>query len=210
MDKLGKDEAARIEWSGTRLLCIAADFTRYDEHAVAQINRNIELIRYKLFGDDLLLFELVNAASAASLTATTEVNGTELPKALKAPAASTLAMKTHADQLASASPELLALFEQTRSFILAQGDDIIEKPVKLYVAFRRLKNFVCMSLISKQDPHVFLTLKLDPATVALEPGFARDVSKIGHWGTGDLELTLRATADFEKAKPLIERAYQEN
>lgn len=210
MEKLGKDEAARIEWSGTRLLCIAADFTRYDEHAVAQINRNIELIRYKLFGDDLLLFELVNAASAASLTATTEVNGTELPKALKAPAASTLAMKTHADQLASASPELLALFEQTRSFILAQGDDIIEKPVKLYVAFRRLKNFVCMSLISKQDPHVFLTLKLDPATVALEPGFARDVSKIGHWGTGDLELTLRATADFEKAKPLIERAYQEN
>ncbi|MER2552311.1 MAG: DUF5655 domain-containing protein [Thauera sp.] len=210
MDKLGKDEAARIEWSGTRLLCIAADFTRYDEHAVAQINRNIELIRYKLFGDDLLLFELVNAASAASLTATTEVNGTELPKALKAPAASTLAMKTHADQLASASPELLALFEQTRSFILAQGDDIIEKPVKLYVAFRRLKNFVCMSLISKQDPHVFLTLKLDPTTVALEPGFTRDVSKIGHWGTGDLELTLRATADFEKARPLIERAYQEN
>jgi CO dehydrogenase/acetyl-CoA synthase alpha subunit len=54
MDRLGKDEADKIEWSGTRLLCIAADFTRYDEHAVAQINRNIELIRYKLFGDDLL------------------------------------------------------------------------------------------------------------------------------------------------------------
>jgi predicted transport protein len=67
-----------------------------------------------------------------------------------------------------------------------------------------------MSLISKQDPHVFLTLKLDPTTVALELGFTRDVSKIGHWGTGDLELTLRATADFEKARPLIERAYQEN
>ncbi len=28
MDKLGKDEAYKIEWSGTRLLCIAADFTR--------------------------------------------------------------------------------------------------------------------------------------------------------------------------------------
>ncbi|MET7016275.1 hypothetical protein [Uliginosibacterium flavum] len=31
-----------------------------------------------------------------------------------------------------------------------------------------------------------------------------------HWGAGDLELTLRTPADFEKAKPLIERAYQEN
>ncbi|NSL55654.1 DUF5655 domain-containing protein [Uliginosibacterium aquaticum] len=133
-----------------------------------------------------------------------------MEKQTKTPAASTLAIKTHADQIATASPELLALFEQTRSFILVQGDDIIEKPLKLYVAFRRLKNFVCMSLISKVDPHVFLILKLDPASLALEQGFSRDVSKIGHWGTGDLELTLRTPADFEKAKALIERAYQEN
>jgi predicted transport protein len=211
MDKLGKDEADKIEWSGTRLLCIAADFTRYDEHAVAQINRNIELIRYKLFGDDLLLFELVNGASATSTQATVEIDE-QVPeiKPAKTPAASTLAMKTHADQIATASPELLALFEQTRSFILAQGDDIIEKPLKLYVAYRRLKNFVCMSLISKQDPHVFLTLKLDPTTVELEKGFARDVTNIGHWGTGDLEVVLRKPGDFEKVKPLIERAYQEN
>lgn len=210
MDKLGKDEADKIEWSGTRLLCIAADFTRYDEHAVAQINRNIELIRYKLFADDLLLFELVNGASAASTAIADSADMPVEAKSAKTPAASTLAMKTHADQIATASPELLSLFEQTRSLILAQGDDIIEKPLKLYVAFRRLKNFVCMSLISKQDPHVFLTLKLDPATVDLEKGFARDVSNIGHWGTGDLELVLRTPADFIKAKALIERAYQEN
>lgn len=211
MDTLGKDEADKIEWSGTRLLCIAADFTRYDEHAVAQINRNIELIRYKLFGDDLLLFELVNGASATSTQATLESDEQVSDiKPVKTPAASTLAMKTHADQIATASPELLALFEQTRSFILAQGDDIIEKPLKLYVAFRRLKNFVCLSMTSKQDPRIILTLKLDPATVEPETGFLRDVTHIGHWGTGDLEVVLRKPADFEKAKTLIERAYQEN
>jgi predicted transport protein len=211
MDKLGKDEADKIEWGGTRLLCIAADFTRYDEHAVALINRNIELIRYKLFSDDLLLFELVNGGSAATTQSTVETDEFAVEtKPVKTPAASTLAMKTHADQITSASPELLALFEQARSFILAQGDDIIEKPLKLYVAFRRLKNFVCMSLISKQDPRVFLTLKLDPKTVVLEQGFSRDVSNIGHWGTGDLEVVLRSSANFEKAKALIERAYQEN
>lgn len=36
------------------------------------------------------------------------------------------------------------------------------------------------------------------------------MSNIGHWGTGDLELTLRTSADLEKAKPLIEKAYSEN
>lgn len=71
-------------------------------------------------------------------------------------------------------------------------------------------DFVCMSLISRQDPHVFLMLKLDPASVALGKGFSRDVTSIGHWGTGDLELTLRTPADFEKAKALIARVRQLN
>ena len=95
MDKLGKEEADKIEWGGTRLLCIAADFTRYDEHAVAQINRNIELIRYKLFGDDMLLFELVNGSSATVSIQDSGASSKDVaePKATKIPAASTLAMK---------------------------------------------------------------------------------------------------------------------
>lgn len=63
MDKFGKQVADDIDWSNARVICIAADFTKYDEHAVAQINRNINLIRYKLFNPDLLMFELVNAAT---------------------------------------------------------------------------------------------------------------------------------------------------
>ena len=208
MEKLGKEAAEKIEWSGTRLLCIAADFTRYDEHAVAQINRNIELIRYKLFGPDLLLFELVNAVTADSGSG--EGEATTGGKSGKTPAPATLAMKTHADQLATATPELIALYEATRAYILAQGDDILEKQLKLYMAYRRLKNFVCMTLISREDPHVRLWLKLDPGSVELEKGFTRDVTEVGHWGTGDLEVVLRRQADFEKAKGLIERAYQEN
>jgi RecB family endonuclease NucS len=34
MEKLGKEVADTVEWTGTRLLCIAADFTRFDQHAV--------------------------------------------------------------------------------------------------------------------------------------------------------------------------------
>lgn len=209
IDKLGPVAAEKIEWKESRVLCIAADFDRYDLHAISQIGRNIELIRYKLFGDDLLLIEQVNGTANNRIVTAAEPEATD-DDAANSPVPTPSTTKTHADQIATASPELLALFDQARSHILAQGDDIIEKPLKLYVAFRRLKNFVCMSLISKQDPHVFLILKLDPQTVALEPGFTRDVSKIGHWGTGDLEVTLRTPADFEKGKALIERAYQEN
>jgi len=86
-----------------------------------------------------------------------------------------------------------------------------QKVEKAYrISTRVFTYFGTRQKFSKQDPHVFLTLKLDPASVALEKSFSRDVTHIGHWGTGDLELTLRTPADFEKAKSLIERAYQEN
>ena len=64
MDQLGKPAADAIDWGAPRLVCIAADFTKYDSHAVQQINRNIELIRYRRFGEELLLLELANATSA--------------------------------------------------------------------------------------------------------------------------------------------------
>src|SRR3954452_18094902 len=63
--RLGAEMAGRIDWSGPRLLCITGDFTRYDEHAVKQITRNIELLRYRRFGDDLLMIELVHAPISA-------------------------------------------------------------------------------------------------------------------------------------------------
>jgi hypothetical protein len=53
--------ADQIEWTGPRLLCIAADFTKHDEHAVRQIPRNIELLRYRRYGNSLFLLEFVNA-----------------------------------------------------------------------------------------------------------------------------------------------------
>lgn len=207
MEKLGKDEADAIEWAGTRLICIAGDFTRYDEHAVGLMPRNIELVRYKLFGEDLILFELVNSVAVADASNTEVV---ESPGGTAATTGNKAEPKTHADQITTASPALLALFELLSSYVHSLGDDIQQKQLKLYVAFSRIKNFICATLISKHDPHVRLWLKLNPDTVPLEEGFSRDVRKIGHWGTGDLELVLRNPSDFEKAKPLIERCYQEN
>ena len=55
---------------------------------------------------------------------------------------------------------------------------------------------------------IYLFLKLDPKRVPVEPGFIRNVSEIGHYGTGDTEVTLSSLKDFERAKPLIQQAYE--
>jgi predicted transport protein len=204
IEKLGDEAAREIDWAGTRLLCIAADFTRYDEHAVQQIPRNVELIRYKLFGDDLLLLDLVNAVNVSDAT-TASADATDVPA--QATPRGMGKDKTVEEQLAGASPEIRALYESVAGHLLALGDDVQEKHLKLYVAFRRLKNFACV--IPYKDK-LLVMLKLNPDAVALADGFSRDVRNIGTWGTGDLELTLRNRADLEHALPLLERSYNEN
>ncbi|MEV7121231.1 hypothetical protein AB0O12_22545 [Kitasatospora griseola] len=56
---------------------------------------------------------------------------------------------------------------------------------------------------------ILLYLRLDPDTVELEDGFTRDMRKINHNGTGDLEVRIASAQDLEKAAPLIQRAVQE-
>ena len=207
MENLGREAADSIEWSGTRLLCIAGDFTRYDQHAVQQINRNVELIRYRLFGDDLLMLDLVNAVTAApdravSVSASTVSSGDS--DSLKARREDSLQARKEE------SPDwLCALYEQICSFIESLGDEVQRKELKLYTAFRRLRNFVCVQITSPQrDPLLKLYLNLAPSSITPLDGITRDVTQIGHWGTGDLELTIRSSDDWEKAKSLVTRAYE--
>ena len=193
MEKLGQEAADEIDWSTPRLLCVAGGFTRYDEHAVQQMDRNIELIRYCRFGDELLLLELVNATSSES-----GADEQKMPDAVY--------YKTITETLEELGGPLLDLYEETRAFLLALGDDVQEKKLKFYVAFKRIKNFVCLEVYPSKGC-VRAYLKVDPENVFLEDGFTRDVRKIGHLGTGDLEITLRSRADLEKARELFQQSY---
>lgn len=198
LKRLGQAAADAIEWGSPRLLCIAGDFTKYDEHAVQQINRNIELLRYVRFGEEMLLLQLVNAVVAWAPD--------EEPAAGFKPK-SKYKDKTVADQLAAASPKLIDLYEALKTTLVSLGDDVQIKTLKLYVAFKRIKNFASVEVQASQE-RLVVYLKVDPGTIALVPGFTRDVHEVGHWGTGDLEVVLRSVDDLEKSKPLLIKSYE--
>ena len=197
----GKDAADAIAWSSPRLLCIAGDFTKYDAHAVQQINRNIELLRYRRFGSEFLLFELVNAVQATSSSGDGEPEdsgGKPRPKQNDKPVT---------EQIALASPSFADLFESLKAMCMGFGDDVQFKMLKFYVAFKRLKNFVTVD-VRASTGRLLVYVKVDPDTVELKEGFTRDVRKIGHWGTGDLEIVLQNQEDLKNALPLLEKAYE--
>jgi len=196
MEKLGSKEAENIEWSSPRLLCIAGDFTKYDEHAVQQINRNIELIRYRKFGNDLVLLELVNATTAQDVK---PGNGGAKP--------GKSSYKTIGEVIDSLEGELLDRYKALESFAMALGDDVQMKVLKYYVAFKRIKNFICLD-VHPTVGSILVYVKINPDTIELEKGFTRDVRSIGTYGTGDLEITIKSDEDFEKAKDLIVQSYE--
>ena len=192
MGRLGDAEADRIDWSAPRLLCIAGGFNRYDEHAVGLINRNIELIRYRRFGDGLLMLEMVNATSATPESEVEPSSG---------------GGKTIAEILSTLDGPILELYQALKEHLLALGDDAHEKTLKYYVAFKRLRNFACVNVLAGKEK-IVVYLKVDPETISLEPGFTRDVRGKGTWGTGDLEVSLRTPEDLERAKPLLQQSYE--
>ncbi len=196
MKTLGKELSDKLDWTMPRLICIAGDFTKYDEYAVKQINRNIDLIRYKKFGYELLLFDLINSNVA------TPIKDSITEKVVKQSTD-----KTFDEQLESTSDSLKELYYSIRDYILALGDDVTENKLKLYSAFKKIKNIACIEVRVKS---IMLYLRLNPNDITIENGFTRDVSKIGHWGTGDLEITIKNVQDFEKAKEYIEKAYEIN
>lgn len=198
MEILGKECANQIDWGMPRLICVASGFTKYDEYAVNQIDRNIDLVRYIKFGKDLIAFEQLESKTTKPVreTATQEENKRKSTD------------KSFEEQMQIASKELKNLYEEIRNYILGLGEsDVSENQLKLYVAFKKIRNIVCVEINQK---HIMMHLKLNPDEVELEDGFSRDVRKVGHWGTGDLQVIIKSKADFEKAKPLIDRAYEEN
>ena len=98
------------------------------------------------------------------------------------------------------------LYTSICDFIESLGDDIVANQLKLYLAYKKVQNFVCIEIYNKM---IVLDLKISPDSVLLEDGFTRDMRGVGHYGTGDLQVTIKSATDFERAKPLLEQAYNE-
>lgn len=208
---LGPERASNIEWSEPRLICVANSFTKFDEHAVKQIDRNVQLVRYEYFGEDLFAVELMTTTekSTSVITGPAAAGVAATPGPFASQGVSLGIDKTVTEKLHQASPTLKSLYEQVEDFALSLGDDVIKKINKHYFAFRRLKNFACVE-VHPQSGNLLIHLKLDPKTFIEEKDFLRDMTGIGHFGTGDVELRIADDSRWAEVTAMITQAYKEN
>lgn len=187
-DRLGVTAASQILWSAPRLICVAGDFTRYDANAVREHRRSIDLVRYRYFGSDH--FGLENVASVTGHSAEAKRVRRRAPGAQPV------------GQQGGAMGELAAAVDEV---LVGLGEGVTRVQRMQYRAYQRLRNFAC--LIPPQQTKVLVYLKADPTAVDLVSGFTRDVTGLGHHGTGDLELQLRTERDLERAQDLFRLSY---
>ena len=195
LNVLGKETADKIDWSVPCVICIANDFTKYDIHAVNQMQRNIKLVKYRKYITGQILFEHLNAPKLKinNLNEPVQTAGKKGPK-------------IHIEKLNDAQDNIKNLYYEICDYIESLGDDISKNQLKFYIAYRTTQNIACIEIFKKQ---ITIYLKLNPNNITLEEGFTKNMSGIGHYGTGELQVTIKSEDDFIKSKPLIELAYNE-
>jgi len=195
-----------VDWGDVRVICIAPNYRKYDLHAVRVMGANIELWTYRLFANGVLYFEEILQKSDSGVnSAVAGKNPVMVTAGKKAAAARAVGSYTFEQHLDGKTDSMRQLAVTVNDFITGLDPAIEVAPKKFYVAYKTSQNIVCMEV---KHQRVILYLKVDPKSTPGPKGISRDVSDVGHYGTGDLEVSIKAPADFEAAKPFIQMAYE--
>lgn len=195
----------QVDWSDVRVICIAPNYKKYDLHAVQVMGANIELWKYRLFKNGSLYLEEV--FQAARIPVLEQVNGKNpvmVEAGKKAAQVRATATYTFEEHLEGKSKVITSLIHSVREYILGLDPAVEEVPKKFYIAYKISQNIVCM------EPHnknIKLFVKLSASDIDTAPQSYRDVTNVGHYGTGDTEFTISTESELEEVEPFIKVAY---
>ncbi len=151
-----------------------------------------------------MFFEEIYKKSVAYSSSTTEGFSNKNPVMVEAGIKAALtrysgvySTEQHINKIDAAKKFLVLDLED---YIVNLDDSVEEVPKKFYMAYKISQNFVCMEI---HKAKILLYVKVDPKSIGSLHGICRDVSSIGHYGTGDLDITVKSESDLAIAKEYI-------
>jgi predicted transport protein len=196
LKEFGEEISQNIDWSQPRVLCIANDFHKYVIGAIDHMGPNIELIQYQIFNNDILII--------------TDIHTKNQPRIIRPGENITITdgntnITNVQSRLNNCNDNIKDIFKNIKDFLINIDDTIIMKETQNYFAFRTNKNFCVIKFYSKSN-YIKIGTIIDPDSINLEEGFTRDMRNI-HGNDGPLDIIIRTPDDFEKAKSLLIRSY---
>ncbi len=103
------------------------------------------------------------------------------------------------------TPAMRALFEAFRKEVLALDACVTEEFMKLYVAYKAETNFVD---IVPQARRLRLSINLKFAEINDPKGLCKDVTNLGRWGNGDVEVGFTSLEELPYVMGLVRQSYE--
>jgi predicted transport protein len=102
---------------------------------------------------------------------------------------------------------ILALFEELRKRILNLDSSVREEILKLYIAYKTDTNFVDI-IPQKSGLRLSLNMRFDEID---DPrGICRDITGLGKWGNGDVDVRVSSRDDIDNVMPLIHQSFEKH
>lgn len=103
------------------------------------------------------------------------------------------------------TPGLHEVFEALRKEVLALDPCVSEEFMKLYVAYKAETNFVD---VVPQAKRLRLSINMAFAEINDPKGLCKDVTNLGRWGNGDVEVSLQSLDDLPYVMSLVRQSYE--
>lgn len=188
---------AEVDWSQTRVAFVSPSFTDNQVQATNFKDIGIELWEVQQFEDgNVSVHQIKQSNSATSIKPISQQN------AALQNVTSQIKVYSEADHANKVSQEIFELYEKFRDAILNLADDIEIRPQKFYIAFKKDGNVACLEM-QKKKMKIYIGAKA--GTLDDPKGLAKDVSAIGHYGTGDYEVQVDSDKDLEYIMSLIKQ-----
>lgn len=120
----------------------------------------------------------------------------------KVPATGGYTIEDHPNLL---TPGMRPVFEAFRKEVLALDPCVTEEFKKLYVAYKAETNFVD---VVPQAKRLILILNMTFAEINDPKGLCRDVTGLGRWGNGDVEVILKSLDESPYVMGLVRQSYE--
>lgn len=206
VEKANIEKNIEIDWDSPRVICIAESYNKFDIDTVDILPINIELLRYRIYENDILYLDPENYQKVRVSTSgiikranADKERQVEFPKNYSID-----------DHINKADEETKQTFLSLREKITSLDEDVIEEPKAKYIAYKTSTNFVDVTILHNS---IKIFLNVTSGQLKDPDNIARDLTKprpVGHWGNGDYEIKIDKNSDLEKIFELIKQSYSLN
>lgn len=196
----GKED---IDFSQSTVLFIAPSFTTYQLKSVEFRDLPFELWKVTKFSNNTLLYDQINVSeNKASIN--------EVSSSLTNPVKDNVIgeiKKYTIDDVFVRRPHMRDFFNEIQEKIENEFDEVVIKATKLYLVFK-VNNKIFLSMEPRSKDLQFW-INIDVGKLKDPEEKARDVSKVGHHGVGNYDISIKPDDDLYYFMSLVKQAYDD-